>query len=52
LAIQLFVPRFHIDECLEQIRECLEKGWTGMGFKRFSAAVSDGRRKTRSSRRR
>ncbi len=33
MAIQLFVPRFHVDECLEQIRECLEKGWTGMGFK-------------------
>lgn len=31
--IQLFVPTFHIDECLGQIRECLEKGWTGLGFK-------------------
>lgn len=26
-------PKFHIDECLAQIRECLEKGWTGSGFK-------------------
>jgi dTDP-4-amino-4,6-dideoxygalactose transaminase len=31
--IQLFVPKFRIDETLEQIRECLEKGWTGLGFK-------------------
>lgn len=33
MAIQLFVPSFRIDECLEGIRECLEKGWTGLGFK-------------------
>jgi dTDP-4-amino-4,6-dideoxygalactose transaminase len=31
--IQLFVPTFHIEETLEAIRECLEKGWTGLGFK-------------------
>ena len=31
--IQLFVPTFRIDETLDQIRECLEKGWTGLGFK-------------------
>lgn len=33
MAIQLFVPHFEVDECLSEIRECLEKGWTGMGFK-------------------
>ena len=33
MAIQLFVPTFRIDECLEEIRECLEKGWTGIGYK-------------------
>lgn len=33
MAIQLFVPTFEIDACLREIRECLEKGWTGMGFK-------------------
>ncbi|WP_250479418.1 MULTISPECIES: DegT/DnrJ/EryC1/StrS family aminotransferase [unclassified Caballeronia] len=33
MAIQLFVPNFRIDECLAEIRECLEKGWTGLGFK-------------------
>lgn len=31
--IQLFVPTFRIEETLAQIRECLEKGWTGLGFK-------------------
>lgn len=33
MTVQLFVPSFRVDECLEQIRECLEKGWTGLGFK-------------------
>lgn len=33
MSIQLFMPTFRIEECLEQIRECLEKGWTGLGFK-------------------
>ena len=33
MAIQLFVPTFRIEECLGEIRECLEKGWTGLGFK-------------------
>jgi dTDP-4-amino-4,6-dideoxygalactose transaminase len=33
MPIQLFVPKFRIDECLAGIRECLEKGWTGLGFK-------------------
>lgn len=32
-AIPLFAPTFRVDETLEQIRECLEKGWTGVGFK-------------------
>jgi dTDP-4-amino-4,6-dideoxygalactose transaminase len=31
--IQLFKPSFRVEECLEEIRECLEKGWTGLGFK-------------------
>jgi dTDP-4-amino-4,6-dideoxygalactose transaminase len=31
--IHLFVPTFRIDECLAEIRECLEKGWTGLGYK-------------------
>lgn len=33
MSVQLFVPRFRVDECLNEIRECLEKGWTGAGFK-------------------
>lgn len=33
MAIQLFVPTFEVDECLNEIKECLDKGWTGMGFK-------------------
>ena len=32
-AIQLFAPSFNIDRCLEEVRACLEKGWTGIGFK-------------------
>jgi dTDP-4-amino-4,6-dideoxygalactose transaminase len=31
--INLFVPTFRVEECLAEIRECLEKGWTGLGFK-------------------
>ncbi len=31
--IQLFAPQFHVEECLAEIRECLEVGWTGIGFK-------------------
>jgi dTDP-4-amino-4,6-dideoxygalactose transaminase len=33
MAIQLFLPSFRIQECLDEIKECLEKGWTGLGFK-------------------
>jgi dTDP-4-amino-4,6-dideoxygalactose transaminase len=33
MSIQLFVPTFAIDEVLAEIRECLERGWTGLGFK-------------------
>jgi len=31
--IQLFVPTFHIEETLAEIQICLEKGWTGLGYK-------------------
>lgn len=33
MSTQLFVPTFEIDECLAEIRDCLEKGWTGLGYK-------------------
>ncbi len=41
--IQLFVPTFRIEETLAAIRECLEKGWTGLGFKtvQFEQAWKD-----------
>ena len=29
----MFRPVYHVDECLENIRDCLEKGWTGKGYK-------------------
>lgn len=32
-AIQVFKPLYRIDEVLDEIRECLERGWTGIGFK-------------------
>jgi dTDP-4-amino-4,6-dideoxygalactose transaminase len=31
--INLFVPHFRNEEIIEQITECLDKGWTGLGFK-------------------
>ena len=33
MAIQVLRPKFHVNECLEEIRECLEQGWTGLGYK-------------------
>lgn len=31
--LNLFKPTFRVEECLNEIRDCLERGWTGMGFK-------------------
>ena len=31
--INVFSPKFRTDEILDEIRTCLDKGWTGMGFK-------------------
>ena len=31
--ISVFRPQYDVDACLEQIRDCLEKGWTGAGYK-------------------
>lgn len=31
--INLFEPKFRVEECLSEIRECLECGWTGLGYK-------------------
>ncbi len=33
MAIQLFMPTFHTEECISEIKECLDKGWTGLGYK-------------------
>jgi dTDP-4-amino-4,6-dideoxygalactose transaminase len=40
MPIHLFVPTFHVGECLSAVRACLEKGWTGLGYKtlEFEAA--------------
>lgn len=45
--VQLFAPQFDIERCLAEIRICLEKGWTGIGFKtvefeqRFCATIGE-----------
>lgn len=33
MSIQVFRPQFRVEECLAEIRKCLEIGWTGLGFK-------------------
>lgn len=33
MTIQVLKPKYHVEECLKEIRECLEIGWTGLGFK-------------------
>ncbi len=32
-TLNVFVPYFRIEETLNEIRVCLERGWTGLGFK-------------------
>ena len=33
MPIQVFKPKYRIKEVLKEIEECLEIGWTGLGFK-------------------
>lgn len=33
MSIQVFKPKYRTQEVLKEIEECLEIGWTGMGFK-------------------
>lgn len=33
MGIQVFRAVYDIDRCLEEIKECLQVGWTGMGYK-------------------
>ena len=32
-SINLFKPYFRNNEIMEHIKECLDNGWTGLGFK-------------------
>lgn len=31
--LQVFKPKFRTEEILIEIRECLDRGWSGMGYK-------------------
>jgi len=31
--IHIFRPKFRTDEIIEELRDCFDKGWTGMGYK-------------------
>ena len=31
--IQMFSPVYDVDNCIKEIRDCLEKGWLGQGYK-------------------
>ncbi len=33
MSIQVLKPKYHVEECLAEIEECLRSGWTGAGFK-------------------
>ena len=33
MAIQIFKPKYRTKEVLKEIKECLDMGWTGLGFK-------------------
>ena len=33
MKIPMFRPVYDVDACIENIRDCLEKGWTGRGYK-------------------
>ena len=33
MSVQVFKPYFRKEECLKEIEECLDRGWTGIGFK-------------------
>lgn len=36
MTIPMFAPVYDVDACLKEIKECLEKGWTGQGYKTIS----------------
>lgn len=33
MGIQMFAPVYDVEACLSEIKDCLEKGWTGLGYK-------------------
>lgn len=33
MKVQLFKPKYRVEESLNEIKDCLEIGWTGLGFK-------------------
>ena len=33
MALNVLKPRYHVEQVLDEIRKCLESGWTGMGNK-------------------
>ena len=33
MPIQMFRPVYDVEACIDNIRDCLEKGWTGKGYK-------------------
>lgn len=33
MALQVLKPKFHTEECLAEIKECLDCGWPGVGYK-------------------
>ena len=33
MSVQLFRPYYRKNEVLKEIEECLDLGWTGLGFK-------------------
>jgi len=33
MSIQVLTPTFNVEDCLKEIRDCLELGWTGVGYK-------------------
>ena len=41
MSINVFVPKFRTDEILDEIRVCLDKGWSGMGFKTIEFELGD-----------
>jgi dTDP-4-amino-4,6-dideoxygalactose transaminase len=40
MDIPLFAPVYDIDACLCNIKDCLEKGWTGQGYKTIEFEVA------------